>query len=168
MPKPRGTPRRWADLLWDELTSEGLRTRDLAGAAPRRHTRGQGGHDLHDGDVRRRGRPGPLDQDAPQGPGRLLDDGTAADGARQFTLTRPYPKKHWSPLSVLGGRQVVGQVEVRADDGRPVLVVTGKTISMTCVVIQKLKRLMGDTIRLTRTEWHDLDDLPMAAGDDAS
>jgi hypothetical protein len=159
MPKPPGTPRQWADLLWNELTPDGLRR--VISRAP------------HPTDI-------PEDKevmifttatfDAADDPARLIktlgkarpdfvDDGAGDDGARFFTLTRPYPKEHWSPLAMLGGRQVVGQVEVRADAGRPALVVTGKTISMTCVVIQRLKRLMGDAIKLTGTEWHDVDDL---------
>jgi hypothetical protein len=169
VPQPPGTPGEWADLLWDKLTSPGL-TRVIARAP---HP-----DDLPEGKEVMILTTARFAADQPAD--RLIkalrkakpdfeDDGKADDSAHLFALTRPYPKNHWSPLASLGGRQTVGQVEVRRGgaDNPATLVVSGKTLSMTCVVIQKLKRITGDVIRLVEVDWKDLDDIRNSAAADA-
>ena len=161
MPKPPGTPRQWADLLWNDITPEGL-TRVIARAPhPAEIPEGKEVMILTTATFDADDDPARLIQKLAKARPDFVDEGKA-DGAHVFSMTRPYPRGHWSPLSLLGGRQLVGQVLVQDDDGRPTLVVSGKTMSMTCVLIQKLKRLMGDTIRLADAEWLDTDDLRAA------
>jgi hypothetical protein len=87
-----------------------------------------------------------------------LDD----DGIELFTWTREYPKNHWSPFSKLGGRQILGNVEVHTDH----LVAESKVLSMASILIGKLKRAFGSYIRLTDTQWLSSDDLIAQAGDE--
>jgi hypothetical protein len=77
------------------------------------------------------------------------------EGAEFFTWSREYPKKHWSPLSRLGGRQILGAVEVHDDH----VVAESKVLSMTAILIGKLKDAFGDGIRLTETTWKGSEDL---------
>jgi len=62
----------------------------------------------------------------------FLDEGEE-DGMTRFTWTREYPKKHWSPFSRLGGRQILGSVEVHSDH----LVAEAKVLSMASILIKQ-------------------------------
>jgi hypothetical protein len=76
-------------------------------------------------------------------------DGREEDGVTYFSWTREYPKKHWSPFSLMGGRQVLGSVEVHHDH----LVAEAKVLSMASILIAKLKRAFGNDIKLMHTQW---------------
>jgi len=84
----------------------------------------------------------------------FTDDGEKA-GVRYFSWTRAYPKKHWSPFSKLGGRQVIGSVEVHADH----LVAESKVLSMASKLITILKLVFGNDIKLTDTQWKGAEEL---------
>jgi hypothetical protein len=71
------------------------------------------------------------------------------DGVSYFTWSREYPKKHWSPLSKLGGRQILGSVQVHSHH----LVADAKVLSMASILIAKLKFALGDNIKLRDTVW---------------
>jgi hypothetical protein len=155
--KPPGTPRQWADALWDDSIPAGLKRVLLALPDPETLPEGkeamvvttatfEAADPAAIATVLRKARPD------------FGDDGREGL-VRHFTLTRPYPKGHWSPLAGLGGRQIVGRVEVHHDTNSPRLVAEGKTLSMTCVLIQRLKGLVGDAIRLVDTTWADSEEL---------
>jgi hypothetical protein len=82
-------------------------------------------------------------------------DSEPGEPTHNFNWSREYPKNHWSPLRLLGGRQNLGSVEVGPD----YLIANSKTLSMTAVLLAKLKRQFGDAIHLTGTTWKSTDDL---------
>jgi len=71
------------------------------------------------------------------------------DESITFDFSRKYPKDHWSPLRLLGGRQSLGSVIVQRD----CLVGECKTLSMTARLIARLKGMFGETIHLRETKW---------------
>lgn len=74
------------------------------------------------------------------------------DGQEEvFAWTRKYPKNHWSPLSLFGGRQILGSV--RLTQGR--LVAEAKTLSMAARLVDLLRRRVGGDLRLVGTRWTD-------------
>ncbi|HET6414574.1 MAG TPA: hypothetical protein VFG53_21170 [Anaeromyxobacter sp.] len=75
--------------------------------------------------------------------------------AEVFTWTRPYPKSHWSPLSALGGRQILGSVRVTDRE----LVADAKTLSMAAVLVGKLHRMLGGELRLKESRWKGMQEL---------
>jgi hypothetical protein len=81
----------------------------------------------------------------------INSDGDDDDGGGEefFDYTRKYPKDHWSPLKLLGGPQIIGSVRVRRDG----LLAAANTLSMACRLVNRLKDLLGDGIRLRRTRW---------------
>ncbi len=70
-------------------------------------------------------------------------------GEEFFDYTREYPKDHWSPLKLLGGPQIIGSVAVRPG----ALIAGANTLSMACRLVNRLKDLFGDAIRLRCTRW---------------
>ncbi len=72
-----------------------------------------------------------------------------------FTWTRPYPKDHGSPLSSLGGRQILGSVQV---SGRG-LVADAKTLSMAAKLAGRLQRLLDGGLHLQGSRWRGMQDL---------
>ncbi len=83
------------------------------------------------------------------------DDGIDDSGAHRFIWTRAYPKNHWSPFSKMGGRQILGSVEVYDDR----VIAEAKVLSMAAILIGKLKSAFDDDIRLTETQWKSAADL---------
>jgi hypothetical protein len=81
-------------------------------------------------------------------------DGRDRD-ADAFTWTRPYPKDHESPLRPLGGRQILGNVQV---SGRE-LVAEAKTLSMAARLVGKLQRLLDGGLHLQGSRWMGMQDL---------
>ncbi len=75
------------------------------------------------------------------------------DDANWFAWTREYPRNHWSPLRLLGGRQIIGNLRVQTDAR---LIAETKTISMGAVLVGKLKELLGDSMHLECAKWTDL------------
>jgi hypothetical protein len=158
VPKPPGKPHAWADMMWEDSIDEELQQIILTSPGPDEIPEGKevmilttATFDVDEparaADVLRRATP------------EVVHDGREGD-VEHFSLTREYPKRHWSPLARLGGRQVIGHVEVGLDARDPHLVVEGKTLSMTCVVMQRLRRLLGDgAFRLTDVEWRTADEL---------
>lgn len=158
VPKPPGKPHTWADMMWEDSIDEQLQQVILTSPGPDEIPEGKevmilttAVFDVADpartADVLRRARP------------EVVHDGREGD-VELFSVTREYPKRHWSPLAKLGGRQVVGHVEVSLDARDPHLVVEGKTLSTTCVVMQRLRRLLGDgTFQLADVAWQTADDL---------
>jgi hypothetical protein len=84
----------------------------------------------------------------------FIFNGQDDDGADSFTWTRAYPKKHWSPLSKLGGRQTLGGVRIFPDR----IVADSKVLSNASILIGILKAAFGDDIRLTGTTWKSSED----------
>jgi hypothetical protein len=76
------------------------------------------------------------------------------EGAETFVFTREYPRKHWSPLRFLGGRQAIG--DVRVTGGK--LVTTANVLSMETRLIARLKEILGDAIELKRAAWRGIHD----------
>jgi hypothetical protein len=68
---------------------------------------------------------------------------------------RQYPKEHGSPLSSLGGRQILGSVLV---SGRE-LVADAKTLSMAAKLVGKLQRLLDGGLHLQESRWMGMQDL---------
>ena len=80
--------------------------------------------------------------------------GDAVGEGQAFAFTRQYPKNHWSPLSLLGGRQAIG--EVRITPGR--LVASAQVLSMATRLIARLRELLGDAIDPKRASWQGIHD----------
>jgi hypothetical protein len=156
--KPPGKPHTWADMMWEDSISEDLQQVILSSPGPDEVPEGKevmilttATFDIDDparaAEVLRAAAP------------EVVHDGRRGD-AELFSLTREYPKRHWSPLAKLGGRQVIAHVEVSLNASEPYLIVEGKTLSMTCVVMQRLRVLLGDgTFRLADVEWTTAEDL---------
>jgi hypothetical protein len=85
----------------------------------------------------------------------FIYDGTDEDGYELFSLTRKYPKNHWSPLALLGGRQILGSVEIRGTE----LTASAKVLSMAARVVWRLKQTLGEKLRLRDVEWTSIADL---------
>jgi hypothetical protein len=82
------------------------------------------------------------------------DDGRDGDAA-VFTWTRPYPEGHSSPLSSLGGRQILGSVRV----ARTELVADARTLSMAARLVAKLHDMLGAGLHLQGSRWTGMQDL---------
>ncbi len=83
------------------------------------------------------------------------------DGATTcFDWSRKYPRNHWSPLRLMGGRQSLGSV--RVDDNT--LVAESKTLTMAAVLVAKLKDMLGDRIHLRDTVWKGAAEMIREAG----
>ncbi|HTP24304.1 MAG TPA: hypothetical protein VMK12_01425 [Anaeromyxobacteraceae bacterium] len=78
-----------------------------------------------------------------------------AGGADAFTWTRPYPRDHGSPLSSLGGRQILGSVQVRNRE----LVADAKTLSMAAKMVGRLERLLDGRLDLQGSRWMGMQNL---------
>ncbi len=72
-----------------------------------------------------------------------------------FSWTRAYPKGHWSPLALFGGRQDLGTVRV---SGRE-LVADAKTLSMAAKLVGRLQRLLDGGLHLQGSRWMGMQDL---------
>lgn len=68
-----------------------------------------------------------------------------------FNWTRKYPKGHWSPLSSLRGRQIIGDILLSPDK----LIAETKTLSFAGSLVTLLKDILQDRIELdlTQTTW---------------
>jgi hypothetical protein len=75
--------------------------------------------------------------------------------AEVFIWTRPYPKGHSSPLSSLGGRQILGNVRVAGND----VVADARTLSMAARLIARLHDLLGTGLHLLGSRWTGTKDL---------
>jgi hypothetical protein len=82
-------------------------------------------------------------------------DGTDEDGYDLFSYTRKYPKNHWSPLALLGGRQILGSIEIANRE----LTASAKVLSMAARLVWRLKQILGPNLRLRDVEWTSMDDL---------
>jgi hypothetical protein len=67
----------------------------------------------------------------------------------EFIWTRRYPKNHWSPFAMLGGRQALGSVTIA--DG--MLIAEAKTLSMAAKLAVILKDVVGGALQLRSTQW---------------
>ena len=65
--------------------------------------------------------------------------------------SRAYPKGHWSPLRLLGGRQSLGTVQIEGAR----MSAQSKVLSMSCAMVTKLKAALGDNMTLETTRWTD-------------
>ncbi|MGH7177895.1 MAG: hypothetical protein ACREJC_10975 [Tepidisphaeraceae bacterium] len=76
-------------------------------------------------------------------------------GYEVFTFTREYPKNHWSPLASLGGRQILGNVRIRATE----LQASAQVLSMAARLVTRLKQVIGGSIRLRGAEWKNVEEM---------
>ena len=65
--------------------------------------------------------------------------------ARSYDITRPYPRGHWSPISMLGGaRQNIGTLKLDGDR----VTIEAKTLSFAARHIHRLLKLYGPGLEL--------------------
>jgi hypothetical protein len=79
-----------------------------------------------------------------------------------FDWSREYPKNHWSPLRLVGGRQSLGSVLIEPQQ----LSISTKTLSMAAVLVGKLKGLFGEAMAFKAGEWTDPASLAPNGADD--
>ncbi len=67
-----------------------------------------------------------------------------------YTWTRAYPKGHWNPMSRLGGRQVIGDIQVNYDN---TLKLETRTKGWMTAIIYHVMSVLGKDIKLTSLEF---------------
>jgi hypothetical protein len=77
---------------------------------------------------------------------------TGTRGQRSsFDWTREYPRGHWSPLALLGGRQLLGDVAVEDH----AVVARAGALSMAARLAGMLKEMLGAQLHLRAVRWRD-------------
>jgi hypothetical protein len=71
----------------------------------------------------------------------------------EFVWTREYPKGHWSPFAGSGQRQILGSACL--EEGG-ILKAEAKTLSMSAVLVSKVRKLARGDLRIEKVEWSDL------------
>jgi hypothetical protein len=82
-----------------------------------------------------------------------FDETEPQGSSRSFDWTREYPPNHWSPLALLGGRQVLGSVQFSPDG---TLTAEVKTLSMATRLTVDLQQLSQASLQLEAVLWDDL------------
>ena len=72
------------------------------------------------------------------------------DDGVNYTWTRAYPKGHWNPLSKLGGRQVIGDIQINYDN---TLKLETRTKGWMTALIYHLISVLGKDIKLISLEF---------------
>ena len=149
VPVPPGTPRKWARRLTalDGLSPAGLVEVIRANRPPADLPEGKETMILTEATF------AVVDAEAAVAALREAEpefDLNAIDGTEAtFSWTREYPRNHDSPLRLLGGRQVLGSVQVTPGK----LVAEAKTLSMTARLLDRLGQLLGEGLRHESTRW---------------
>ncbi len=76
------------------------------------------------------------------------------EGVHRFSWTRPYPRRHWSPLSRLGGRQVIGSVKV----GPATVTAEAMNLSFAGSLIRTLKETLTQKLQMRDVQWRGVRD----------
>jgi hypothetical protein len=71
----------------------------------------------------------------------------------EFVWTREYQEGHWSPFAGSGQRQILGSVSIEKSG---ILTAEAKTLSMSAVLVSKVRKLARCDIQLGKVEWRDL------------
>ncbi|HWP39639.1 MAG TPA: hypothetical protein VNL70_01850, partial [Tepidisphaeraceae bacterium] len=92
----------------------------------------------------------------------FTSEGTDESGVEWFDWSREYPRNHWSPFRLLGGRQSLGSVRIAQDT----LIAEARTLTMAAMLVAKLKTRLTEKIRLRDTVWRGADELLAELQDD--